>query len=218
MVFSRRFYQSPAEVIDDRGFRAEVAAVDDDDALLKGFLSVVVFHIAGQIEVSPGLFRQINETGPTAAEEGNAANGHIRIAGIGQGVAMEDVLDLSKNGCSRFRCRPISDAAHGEGMDGIFQGIDVISRFFIGMSLDHSRQDLIEQAFRNDGLDPFFSYCFDLADAADKGIRPFMGLEPPFSLDGKGTVTVISDIAGTAVSQGLTQGVTVAFRDVDGDL
>lgn len=44
-----------------------------------------------------------------------------------------------------------------------------------------------------------------------------MGLEPPFSLDGKGTVTVISDIAGTAVSQGLTQGVTVAFRDVDGD-
>ena len=64
MVFSRRFYQSPAEVIDDRGFRAEVAAVDDDDALLKGFLSVVVFHIAGQIEVSPGLFRQINETGP----------------------------------------------------------------------------------------------------------------------------------------------------------
>ena len=85
------------------------------------------------------------------------------------------------------------------------------------MSRNHSLQDLFEAPFRNDGLDPFFSDGFNVSNAADERIRSFMSFEPPFSLRRKGTVAVLSDIAGAAVGQGLAKGVTVAFRDVDGD-
>ena len=177
----------------------------------------MVFDVTRKIEVGTGIFCQFDEAGPTAAEEGDAANGHVRVAGIGQGVAVEEGLYLLEDGHSRFRRRPIADTAHGKGMTGIFQRIDVVGRFFIGMSRNHSLQHPFEAPFRNDGLDPFFSDGFNVSDGADKGIRPFMGLKPPFSLRRKGTVAVVPDIAGAAVGQGLAKGVTVAFRDVDGD-
>ena len=85
------------------------------------------------------------------------------------------------------------------------------------MSGQHGLYGLTELAFGYDGFDPFFCRFFDLPDFTDKGMRPFMGFETAFAFSRKGTVAVVADIAGTGVGQGLADGVTMAFRDVDGN-
>lgn len=217
MLFFGSLFQASAEVGDDRRFGAEVAAVGDDDALSDGFLGVVVFDITCEVKLGTGVSRQFDEASSATSEKGDAADDDVRIAGIGQGIAMKEAFDFLQDVHSRFRCRPGPDAAHHEGMTGIFQRIQVIRRFFIGMSGQHGLYGLTELAFGDYGFDPFFCRFFDLPDFTDKGMRPFMGFETAFAFGRKGTVAVVADIAGTGVGQGLADGVTMAFRDVDGD-
>lgn len=66
-------------------------------------------------------------------------------------------------------------------MTGIFQRIQVIRRFFIGMSGQHGLYGLTEFTFGYDGFNPFFCRFFDLPDFTDKGMRPFMGFETAFA-------------------------------------
>ncbi|CDF04769.1 unknown [Megasphaera elsdenii CAG:570] len=86
------------------------------------------------------------------------------------------------------------------------------------MSCHHGLYGLMEFAFGNDGFNPFFCRPFDFADFTDKGMRPFMGFETAFAFGRERAVTVVADITGTGVSQGLADSIAVAFGDVDGDL
>ena len=96
MLFFGSLFQASAEVGDDRRFGAEVAAVSDDDALADGFLGVVVFDVTCEVKLGAGVFHQFDEASSAASKKGDAADDDVRIAGIGQGIAMKEAFDSSR--------------------------------------------------------------------------------------------------------------------------
>ncbi len=163
----------------------------------------MVFHVARHQHVGALACRLMEQVGAAAATDRDLGHFGGGIADQPQGWTSERVLDLGGEDGEVDRRRQPADAAQPNIGPAIGQRNQVVGHFFIGMGLEHPRENFAHHRPWHDGFQADFPNGLGHALAADKRVGTRARTKRSRAQGAERALIVAAEMTGARAVEGL---------------